>query len=155
MRCETFLQTVVICSEKDSSSSISRPSSLTFITLVNKLPLQVISGLLVSNLRVIRNALKADEKADVPADLAVLPRKLSYRVSRNYVSLFLFACRSRGCYFLLLLLEKLCICVVFEARTSTNNKCTFSVLMTSLFLILFTGERKHIYLNNFILSTAS
>ena len=46
MRCENFLQTVVICSEKDSSSSISRPSSLTFITLVNKLPLQVISGLL-------------------------------------------------------------------------------------------------------------
>ena len=46
MRCETCLQTVVICSEKDSSSSISRPSSLTFITLVNKLPLQVISGLL-------------------------------------------------------------------------------------------------------------
>ena len=45
MRCETFLQTVVMCSEKDSSSSVSRPSSLTFITLVNKLPLQVISGL--------------------------------------------------------------------------------------------------------------
>ena len=45
MHCETFLQTVVICSEKDSSSSISRPSGLTFITLVNKLPLEVISGL--------------------------------------------------------------------------------------------------------------
>ena len=28
-------------------------------------------------------ALKADEKADLPTDLAVLPRKLSYRVSRN------------------------------------------------------------------------
>ena len=36
----------VICPEKDSSSSISRRSSLTFITLVNKLPLQVISKLL-------------------------------------------------------------------------------------------------------------
>ena len=33
-------------------------------------------------------ALKADEKADLPTDLAVLPRKLSHRVSRNYVSLF-------------------------------------------------------------------
>ena len=70
-------------------------------------------------------ALKSDEKADLPIDFAVLHRKLSYRVSRNYFSLFLFACRSRRCYFLPLLLEKLCICVVFEARISTNNKCTF------------------------------
>ena len=46
MHCVTFLQTVVICSEKVSSSSVSRPSSLTFITLVNKLPLQVIFRLL-------------------------------------------------------------------------------------------------------------
>ena len=52
-------------------------------------------------------ALKSDEKADLPTDLAVLPRKLSYRVSRNYFFLFLFACRSRRCYFLPLLLEKL------------------------------------------------
>ena len=100
-------------------------------------------------------ALKADEKADLPTDLAVLPRKLSHRVSRNYVSLFFFAFRSRRCYFLPLLMEALCICVVFEARTSTNNKCTFSLLMTNLFQMLFTGEGKHIYLNNFILSTAS
>ena len=100
-------------------------------------------------------ALKSDEKAELATDLAVLPTKLNYRVSRNYFSLFLIACRSRGCYFLPLLLENLCICVVFEARTSTNNKCTFSVLMTNLFQMLFTGEGKHIYLNNFILSTAS
>ena len=66
-------------------------------------------------------ALKSNEKADLPTDLAVLPGKLSYRVSRNYFSLFLLGCRSRRCYFLPLLLEKLCICVVFEARTSTNN----------------------------------
>ena len=79
--------------------------------------------------------LKSDEKADLPTDLAVLPRKLSDRVSRNYVSLFLFACRPRIFYFLPLLLEALCICVVFEARTSTNNKWTFFVLMTNLFLI--------------------
>ena len=79
--------------------------------------------------------LKSDEKADLPSDLAVLPRKLSHRVSRNYVSLFLFAFRSRIFYFLPLLLEALCICVVFEARTSTNNKWTFFVLMTNLFLI--------------------
>ena len=46
MRCETFLQTVVICSEKDSSPSISSPSSLINVHKVNKLPLQVISGLL-------------------------------------------------------------------------------------------------------------
>ena len=70
-------------------------------------------------------ALKSDEKTDLPIDFAVLPRKLSYRVSRNYFSLFLFACRSRRCYFLPLLLEKLCICVIFEAGTSTNNKFTF------------------------------
>ena len=100
-------------------------------------------------------ALKSDEKTDLPTDLAVLPTKLNYRVFRNYFSLFLFACRCRGCYFLPLLLEKLCICVFFEARTSTNNMCTFSVLMTNLFQMLFTGEGKHIYLNNFILSTAS
>ena len=36
-------------------------------------------------------ALKADEKADLPTDLAVLPMKLSYRVSRNYVSIFVCA----------------------------------------------------------------
>ena len=80
-------------------------------------------------------ALKAGGKADLPTDLAVLPRQLSYRVSRNYVSLFLFACRSRIFYFLPLLLEALCICVVFEARTSTNNKWTFFGLTTNLFLI--------------------
>ena len=100
-------------------------------------------------------ALKSGEKAELPTDLAVLPTKLNYRVSRNYFSIFLFACRCRGCYFFLRLLENLCICVVFEARTSTNNKCTFSFLMTNLFQMLFTGEGKHIYLNNFILSTAS
>ena len=38
-------------------------------------------------------ALKSDEKADLSINFAVLPRKLSYRVSRNYFSLFLFACR--------------------------------------------------------------
>jgi len=95
-------------------------------------------------------ALKSDEKDDLPSDLAVLPRKLSYRVSRNYFSLFLFACRSRRCYFLPLLLEKLCICVVFEARTSTNNKCTFSVLMTNLFRICIREKE-----NTFILTTLS
>ena len=87
-------------------------------------------------------ALKADEKADLPTDLAVLPRKLSYRVSRNYVSLFLFACRSRGCYFLLLLLEKLFICVVFEARTSTNNKCTFFLSNDEPFSNTVYGRKK-------------
>ena len=126
-------------------------------------------------------ALKAGGKADLPTDLAVLPRQLSYRVSRNYVSLFLFACRSRIFYFLPLLLEALCICVVFEARTSTNNKWTFFGLTTNLFIYLFiylkirtmyrgennrtrsplpfsnmyTRERIRISLNNFILSTAS
>ena len=33
-------------------------------------------------------ALKSDEKADLPTDLAVLPMKLSYRVSRKYFSLY-------------------------------------------------------------------
>ena len=94
-------------------------------------------------------ALKADEKADLPTDLAVLPRKPSHRVSRNYVSLFFFACRSRRCYFLPLLMEALCICVVFEARTSTNNKWTFSVLMTNLFLICIREKE-----NTFILTTS-
>ena len=46
MCCVRFLQRVLTCSEKDISSSISRPSSVTFITLVSKLPLQVIPGLL-------------------------------------------------------------------------------------------------------------
>ena len=46
MCCVRFLQRVLTCSEKDISSSISRPSSVTFITLVGKLPLQVISELL-------------------------------------------------------------------------------------------------------------
>ena len=94
--------------------------------------------------------LKSDEKADLPTGLAVLPRKLSHRVSRNYVSLFLFACRSRRCYFLPLLMEALCICVVFEARTSTNNKCTFSVPMTNLFLICIREKE-----NTLILTTLS
>ena len=95
-------------------------------------------------------ALKADEKADLPTDLAVLPKKLSHRVSRNYVSLFFFACRSRRCYFLPLLMEALCICVVFEARTSTKNKWTFSVLMTNLFLICIWEKG-----NTLILTTLS
>ena len=95
-------------------------------------------------------ALKSGEKAELPTDLAVWPTKLNYRVSRNYFSIFLFACRCRGCYFFLLLLENLCICVVFEARTSTNNKWTFSVLMTNLFLICIQEKE-----NTFILTTLS
>ena len=66
-------------------------------------------------------ALKSDEKAELPTDLAVLPTKLNYRVSKNYFSLFLFACRSRGCYFLPLLLENLCICVVLTTLSSLQQ----------------------------------
>ena len=78
-------------------------------------------------------ALKSDEKADLPTDLAVLPRKLSYSgVSRNYFFLFLFACRSRRCYFLPLLLEKLGICVSFVTRGNFTASSGFSACQTKL-----------------------
>ena len=70
-------------------------------------------------------ALKSNEKADLPTDLAVLPGKLSYRVSRNYFSLFLLACRSRRCYFLPLLLEKLCIALSLKREFQQTTSALF------------------------------
>ena len=49
----------------------------------------LVVGLVLESIkRSLMTVLKSDEKADLPTDLAVLPRKLSYRVSRNYVSIF-------------------------------------------------------------------